>query len=242
MTAAGEISQALGGAYRSGRWWRCRCPVHQSHGATLALRDGDHALIVVCHAGCSRSEILGELHRLNLLGVTRDTERPPPTPNSRDDVARRTLRAAKIWDAAQEGRNSPVKHWLATRGIHILVPRTLRWARSCRHLSGTYCAAMIARVDNVDGEFVGVHKTFLLPDGSAKAPLDPVRTAVGPTSGGAVRLAPAGEFLLVGEGIETCFAAMQACRLPAWAALSTSGLRSLILPPPGAPRHCPGRS
>jgi DNA primase len=35
---------------------------------------------------------------------------------------------------------------------------------------------------------------------------------------------------MVGEGIETCLAAMQATGLPAWAALSTSGLRSLDLP------------
>ena len=36
--------------------------------------------------------------------------------------------------------------------------------------------------------------------------------------------------LMVGEGIETCLAAMQATGNPAWAALSTSGLRALELP------------
>ena len=35
---------------------------------------------------------------------------------------------------------------------------------------------------------------------------------------------------MVGEGIETCLAAMQATGHPAWAALSTSGLRALDLP------------
>ena len=35
---------------------------------------------------------------------------------------------------------------------------------------------------------------------------------------------------MIGEGIETCLAAMQATGQPAWAALSTSGLRSLDLP------------
>ena len=34
---------------------------------------------------------------------------------------------------------------------------------------------------------------------------------------------------MVGEGIETCLAAMQATGLPAWAALSTSGLRAMQL-------------
>ena len=36
--------------------------------------------------------------------------------------------------------------------------------------------------------------------------------------------------LLIGEGIETCLSAMQATGKPAWAALSTSGLRALDLP------------
>ena len=35
---------------------------------------------------------------------------------------------------------------------------------------------------------------------------------------------------MIGEGIETCLAAIQGAGLPAWAALSTSGLRSLDLP------------
>jgi putative DNA primase/helicase len=45
-----------------------------------------------------------------------------------------------------------------------------------------------------------------------------------------VRLADPGDVLMVGEGIETCLAAMQASSHAAWAALSTSGLRSLDLP------------
>ena len=53
---------------------------------------------------------------------------------------------------------------------------------------------------------------------------------LGPCRGGVVRLAEPGAVLMVGEGIETCLSAMQATGHPAWAALSTSGLRSLDLP------------
>ena len=53
---------------------------------------------------------------------------------------------------------------------------------------------------------------------------------LGPCRGGAVRLDALGDALMVGEGIETCLAAMQATGRPAWAALSTSGLRALDLP------------
>ena len=53
---------------------------------------------------------------------------------------------------------------------------------------------------------------------------------LGPCRGGAVRLGAPSSLLMVGEGIETCLAAIQATGHPAWAALSTSGLRSLELP------------
>jgi hypothetical protein len=42
---AAEVAARLGRAYRSGDWWRCRCPVYGSAGATLALKDGDWGLI-----------------------------------------------------------------------------------------------------------------------------------------------------------------------------------------------------
>ena len=53
---------------------------------------------------------------------------------------------------------------------------------------------------------------------------------LGPCAGGAVRLSPPAEDLMVGEGIETVAAVMSATGRPAWVALSTSGLRALRLP------------
>jgi putative DNA primase/helicase len=53
---------------------------------------------------------------------------------------------------------------------------------------------------------------------------------LGPCRGGAVRLDLPGDVLMVGEGIETCLAAIRATGHSAWAALSTSGLRTLDLP------------
>jgi putative DNA primase/helicase len=53
---------------------------------------------------------------------------------------------------------------------------------------------------------------------------------LGRAAGGAVRLAPAAEVLLIGEGIETVLATMQATAMPGWAAMSTSGLMALVLP------------
>jgi hypothetical protein len=73
---AGEIAARLGEAYRSGSWWRCRCPVHVSASVTLALRDGDWGLIAHCHAGCRRTDVIAELRRRGLISKVSECVRP----------------------------------------------------------------------------------------------------------------------------------------------------------------------
>jgi hypothetical protein len=65
--AAAEIAAVLGGAHRSGGWWRCRRPVQDSRGSTLALRDGKRRLVVKCWAGCEPRDVLAEPRRRGLL-------------------------------------------------------------------------------------------------------------------------------------------------------------------------------
>src|SRR5207342_2575851 len=97
--------------------------------------------------------------------------------------------------------------------------------------SGGIWPAMVALVTGgVDRTPVAIHRTFLARDGGGKAPVEPQKMMLGPCRGGAVRLADPGDVLMVGEGIETCLAAMLASGHPAWAALSTSGMRRLDLP------------
>jgi putative DNA primase/helicase len=81
-------------------------------------------------------------------------------------------------------------------------------------------------------EPTGIHRTYLAREGDGwnKTPLEPNKMMLGICGGGAVRLCDPSEVLMVGEGIETCLSAMVANGLPAWAALSACGLRSLRLP------------
>jgi hypothetical protein len=77
---------------------------------------------------------------------------------------------------------------------------------------------------------LAIHRTFLEKNGVSKAPVKPQKMMLGPCRGGAIKLGLPLNKLMVGEGIETCLAAMQATGDPAWSALSTSGLRTLDLP------------
>jgi putative DNA primase/helicase len=49
--------------------------------------------------------------------------------------------------------------------------------------------------------------------------------------GGAIRFAAAGPEMAIGEGIETTLSYMQVSGIPSWAAICTSGMRSIVLPP-----------
>jgi putative DNA primase/helicase len=236
MTAA-KVALALGGAHRSGAWWRCRCAVHESRGATLALRDGDRGgLILYCHAGCSRSDILAELRLRGLIDGDSGIDRGRTAPavikvgNRGDDTARRIEAARSIWNAARDARGTPVAAYLAARGITIPLPASLRWVPSLRRPDGAEVPAMVARIGDIDGELIGVSRTWLDrdPDDGRWRRLD--RRMLGRAVGGAVWLAPPTETLMVGEGVETAMAAMQATGQSAWAALSTAGLVALKLP------------
>ena len=85
---------------------------------------------------------------------------------------------------------------------------------------------MVARPRDAEGEPVGgIHRTFLLDDGSAKAP--PGKKMLGTIAGGSVRLSPIGAagHLGIAEGIETALSAHVIFGIPTWAALSADGLR-----------------
>jgi len=235
MTAA-EIAVALGAAIRSGAWWRARCPVHHSRGSTLALRDGDRRLVVKCFAGCDPRDILAELRRRGLIGDSaHDRHRPSPVttlPDEREGAARRIAMAQRIWDAAQDARGTPVVYYCAGRRITVAPPPVLRYAPALRRPEGSYGPAMVARVDDLDGRLIGVHRTWLARDpAGAWRRFD--RASLGPIGGGAVRLATLrpDDWLVIGEGIETVASVMQWTALPGWAALSASGIERLLLPP-----------
>jgi putative DNA primase/helicase len=231
---AAEIAAVLGPAYRCGQWWRCVCPVHGSRtglSATLALRDGPRGLIVHCHAGCGAAEILTELHRRELLHGRLHRHDAAPSTSDRLERERRVELARRIWIAGRDPRGTPVVQYFASRALHIEPPPCLRWVQRCWHREARAALpAMLARVDGLDGELIGVHRTWLIRD-VAGIWRRRDRASLGPIGGGAVRLAPPGEALLVAEGIETALAAMVATGLPGWSALSTSGMLALRLPP-----------
>jgi putative DNA primase/helicase len=234
--SAEHLARALG-ARRTGAGWIARCPAHDDREPSLSIRNSATGKVLVhCFAGCEPQRVIQALKDMGLWPAGPDARllsashsaRPPAVHHSGPDTAAMAIRC---WRTAQGAPGSRIEAYLRSRQSSIPVPPSLRFHPSLRHPSGSYWPAMIALItEGVSGRPIGVHRTFLAPSGEGKAPVDPQKMMLGPCRGGAVRLGPTCGNLLVGEGIETCLSAMQATGQSAWAALSTSGLRSLALP------------
>jgi putative DNA primase/helicase len=237
MTAE-TIAKALSG-YRAGTTWMARCPVHDDRAPSLSISSGkDGKVLVRCHAGCEQRDVITALVNRGLWDATgksagrfahkrrtRIAAEPDP------DAKARTEAALAIWQASRGVEGTPVEAYLRLRGLNLPAWPALRFHAGLKHPSGGVWPAMVALVTlGGTGSPIAVHRTFLARDGGGKAPVNPAKMMLGPCSGGVVRLGAPGDVLMVGEGIETCLAAMQATGNATWAALSTSGLRSLDLP------------
>jgi putative DNA primase/helicase len=215
-----------------------RCPVHEDRSPSLSISAGkDGKVLVHCHAGCDQRDLIVALQERGLwqttgrlLGIaSKPRRRIVEQPDS--EALRRSAAALAIWQASHAAGGTPVATYLRSRGLYVPASPALRFHAGLKHPSGGVWPAMVALVTRgVTGSPIAVHRTFLARDGGGKAPANPAKMMLGPCRGGVVRLCEPSAVLMVGEGIETCVAAMQATGKPVWAALSTSGLRSLDLP------------
>jgi hypothetical protein len=231
------IVKALGGC-RTGAGWMAHCPAHDDRTPSLSVRDSTNGKVLLrCHAGCEQEWVIAALRtrglwrERGLRSFLRQTPSPGVEGLSGQDDTKRSKAALAIWHSTIPADGTLVEAYLLSRGLHLPTSPILRFHARLKHPSDGTWPAMVALVTRgSDSTPLAIHRTFLARDGAGKAPVDPQKMMLGPCRGGVVRLADPSDLLMVGEGIETCLAAMQATGNPTWAALSTSGLRSLDLP------------
>ena len=240
MTNARDLTIALGGRWH-GRYGAAPCPICQParrKGQTaLTLADGRNGRLVL---DCKKSAC-AFLDILAAVGL-RSGDYAPPDPatlaqrerEAKAEAQRKAGQAKRLWQEAQPIAGTVAEAYLRGRGITCDLPPTLRFHGACWH--GPTARRYPAMVAAVQGSGLpAVHRTYLRPDGLGKAGLEGGdKLMLGATAGGAVRLTDGPSRLVVGEGIESGLSLL--CGLldgPArvLAALSTSGLRGLRLPP-----------
>jgi putative DNA primase/helicase len=171
--------------------------------------------------------------------------RPKPMANSysawMQPPSEKTVQAMALWNECvpDSGR---IADYLRFRGLSGVVPDGVRYHPRLPYHHSTeddgsspvqHLPAMVARVCGSDGSDVGVHRTYLDPEGQGKADVTAPKKMLGPVNGSSVHLDRFDKLdarLAVVEGIETGTAVHEATGLPVWAALSTGGMKSLELP------------
>lgn len=245
MSEGRRIVEALGGEWR-GRSGLAPCPICQPEGRrdqrALAVAENGGRTLVKCHK--SDCAAWPELQRRGLVEGRGEGGGAPPDPaeaerrrreEQRKD-AQRLRTAHELFAAGVSCEGTPAATYLEARGIHGLkfnrLRATLRFVPEALHSpSGLRLPAMLAQVRGPKGEALGVHRTFLRPDGSGKAEVAPAKMMLGASAGGAVRFGPDARVIALAEGIETALSIVRGSRLTVWACLSTSGLKGCVLPP-----------
>lgn len=206
--------------------WQGNCPVCGYAGA-FGLTVCDGKPLWYCHACQDSAAITATLRgSVGLRAAPAIHKRAKPVNPAKQAYVR------KLWAVAVPLADTVAARYLAGRGLHGPYPDTLRFLPACWHThTATHCPAMIAAVTRwPSGDVVAIHRTYLKPDGSGKIEHPQARMMLGDATGGAVRLAPAGERLALAEGIETALSVQQETGIPTWACLSTSGLQNVQVP------------
>jgi len=159
----------------------------------------------------------------------------PGRPAMSDDDRAKALRA--VWTATRPIAPGDLAHsYLSSRAVgELIYPKALRFGAALTDGDGGVRPALVAIVADYDGKPATLHRTFLRPDGKAKAEMTaPRKIMPGELPDRcAVRLS---EFtagaLGIAEGIETAMAACALYGLPVWAAINAT-MMAKWTPPEG---------
>jgi putative DNA primase/helicase len=213
------------------------CPVCNYKG-TFSLTLKQNKLLMYCHACNAPFNTFKEhFQRIGVWETKNRFYNPAtaisaifPKPSSSCDAKQY---AWTLWNEGVAIKGTPVEAYLKHRAIDAVDHEALRFHPRLKHSpSDRYYTAMIAKVTDAEGRFMGIHRTYL--DGHKKAPVTPNKMMLGNCKWGAVHFSKPNlnlnlnlTLLCIAEGIETALSVHQETGYPTWAALSTSGVMTL---------------
>lgn len=233
---------------RAGREMVGLCFAHQEK--TPSLYVNDDLGVYLCR-GCNVSgdliKAVMEIENVDFNGALRwlgATELPVVDPAERikaiaREDADRDLRmdaAAEVWKASVALSGTLGEVYLGSRGITswhhtIHFARTWAWCNFDTGETGPDMPALIGYVVDGAGDFSGIQRIFLRPDGSGKASMDRPKLSLGRVKGGALRLGPPAPEILICEGPEDGLAlAQERPGSSVWVSLGTANMSAIRYP------------
>lgn len=221
---------------RFGQEWKACCPFHADRSPSFTIFDeGERFHCFGCGATgdvldyvqrayrVSLGEAVDLLHDGNVPMLVQPKLQPRP---DRDTTAE----AIAIWRSAGPISRTSAETYLHARGLHLRLPKSLRFAR-LPFGRGKSLPCVVALVEDVEKKIIGIQRTFVREDGSGKADVPTPKLSLGRISGGAIRLAPAGSTLVVTGGLEDGLTLQQELGHAVWCAAGEGNLANMVLPP-----------
>lgn len=233
---------------RSGSQWAGLCPFHDDRRPSLSVSDdtglwychacaegGDVIAFVMRRVGCRFVEALEWLADLDGQALPRHDRAERAAENRRRRTTF-TAAAIAIWRGARPIADTVAERYLASRGIVGAIPGTLRFARAPAWIDGDtgqqrlFRPALVAACQDVDGNVIGIQRTFLTNDGRKSLMRNP-RLSLGQIRGGALRLGPESPDIMLVEGIEDGLSLQRMfVGATVWATLGAGNLPHVDLP------------
>ena len=232
-----DVANASVKLIKSGHEFKACCPFHNDRTPSLTLYSttaGWRWQCFGCGLGGDVIDWLSALHRLPVSDAARmlaggnvpsvHVAAPPPA-----DKAHKGDQARKVWANAHAIAGTPAETYLRRRNIDIGLPDCLRFARL--RFAGEVRPMLIAAVAGPDNTVQAIHRIVLKDDGS-KADLDggKVKFSLGPVMGGAIRLTPAANGMLLCVGVEDGLTLLQQQGQAVWAVTGDVALPTVQLP------------
>lgn len=221
---------------RAGNELKGCCPFHADRSPSFTIfaggerfhcfgcgANGDVLDYVMRAEGVTLMEALGLLN----AGMIPIVAAPVVQKGDDDD---RSAEALAIWKAAEPATGTPAETYLRTRGLHLPIPPSIRFARLRYGKRGEVFPTLIAAVSSMSGRIEGIQRTYLNRAGTGKAPVPKPKLSLGRVAGGAIRLADIAPMLVVAEGLEDGLTLSQEVGRPVWVAAGASMLPSMLFP------------
>jgi hypothetical protein len=256
MSLAGEIARFYGQGKeaKNGAGWLTMCAYHDNHNtpALSVTDDGNDDVKVFCHSGCDFKQIKDLFRRDGLLPkwepekkagkkYNRPATKPADISNQADPESSELLekeinnapakeeKESFAWKQAGKDGLEHAKKYLAGRAITMELPVCLKWGSYKEKDTGEINNMIVAAASKPDDEKVyAVQRLFI--DLETHKKVD--GRMLGECEGRGVWFNRKGDKkeIVIGEGIETVLSVIQATGKNGVAALSTAGIKNLIIP------------